>query len=247
MAFTSNPDKFILLAIVAFSSRIAHQLEQGIEVVDIYLNKAHFPVTVLGPGKRIGLWLQGCSLRCRGCISRDTWDRDDSHKISVEFLLDWCKSVSADGLDGVTISGGEPFEQPEALLVLLQGLTDWRNSLSQPFDILCYSGLPYSVLENNFANLLGFMDAIIPEPFLEDRPADGPWRGSANQPLLVLSEFGKSRDWQITDSPGGRHMQFVTDDERIWFIGVPRPGDMERLRGRLLEQGIELSSCSWKA
>ena len=215
--------------------------------MDIYLNKAHFPVTVLGPGKRIGLWLQGCSLRCRGCVSRDTWDRDDSHKISVDLLLEWCKSVSADGPDGVTISGGEPFEQPEALLALLQGLVDWRNSLPRPFDILCYSGLPYRILENNFTNLLGFMDAIIPEPFLEDHPAASPWRGSANQPLLVLSEFGKSRDWQITDSPGSKSMQFVADGEKIWFIGVPGPGDMERLRQRLLEQGIELSSCSWKA
>lgn len=177
----------------------------------------------------------------------DMWDRNESHKISVEFLLDWCKSVSVDGLDGVTISGGEPFEQPNALLALLQGLTDWRNSLPHPFDILCYSGLPYSTLENNFVNLLNFMDAIIPEPFLEGQPADGAWRGSANQPLLVLSEFGKSRDWHITNNPKVRHMQFVLDDESIWFIGVPGPGDMERLRESLLKQGIELSSCSWKA
>ncbi|HSV19446.1 MAG TPA: 4Fe-4S cluster-binding domain-containing protein, partial [Casimicrobiaceae bacterium] len=44
----------------------------------IELNKAHWPVTVLGPGKRIGLWLQGCSIHCPGCVSQDTWSADPS-------------------------------------------------------------------------------------------------------------------------------------------------------------------------
>ena len=39
----------------------------------IRLNKAHYPVTALGPGRRIGLWLQGCALACPGCISQDSW------------------------------------------------------------------------------------------------------------------------------------------------------------------------------
>lgn len=175
----------------------------------------------------------------------DTWYRDDSHKIPVAQLLAWCKSVSAGRLDGVTISGGEPFEQPEALLALLRGLTDWRNLLPQPFDILCYSGLSYHVLKNDFANLLRFVDAIIPEPFQEGAPTDKPWHGSANQSLLVLSEFGKTRNWKVEEYLGGKSMQFGVDGDKIWFIGIPGPGDMGRLRQRLLEQGIELSSCSW--
>lgn len=38
------------------------------------LSRLHFPVTTLGPGRRIGVWFQGCSIRCAGCISRDTWE-----------------------------------------------------------------------------------------------------------------------------------------------------------------------------
>jgi anaerobic ribonucleoside-triphosphate reductase activating protein len=37
----------------------------------IAVSKAHYPVTVLGPGKRIGIWL-GCRIQCKGCVSQDT-------------------------------------------------------------------------------------------------------------------------------------------------------------------------------
>ena len=39
----------------------------------LYLSRIHFPVTTLGPGRRIGIWFQGCSIRCKGCVSADTW------------------------------------------------------------------------------------------------------------------------------------------------------------------------------
>src|SRR4029077_956889 len=66
------------------------------------LNKAHWPVTVLGPGRRIGLWVQGCTIRCRGCVSQDTWPRDPAKRIDVAALLDWCRRVAPGGPDGIT-------------------------------------------------------------------------------------------------------------------------------------------------
>ena len=47
----------------------------------IAINKAHFPVTVLGPGRRIGIWLQGCSIHCKGCVSQDTWAADPGRTV----------------------------------------------------------------------------------------------------------------------------------------------------------------------
>ena len=38
----------------------------------IAINKAHYPVTVLGSGQRIGIWFRGCRLHCPGCVSQDT-------------------------------------------------------------------------------------------------------------------------------------------------------------------------------
>ncbi|MFN8753673.1 MAG: 4Fe-4S cluster-binding domain-containing protein, partial [Betaproteobacteria bacterium] len=122
-------------------------------MISIALNKAHFPVTVLGPGRRIGLWTQGCSIGCKGCISQDTWDQDESRRVPVDTLVAWCRSACNDQLDGITISGGEPFDQPEALRALLEALWAWRAELSEPFDILCYSGHPLRRLERQHGDI----------------------------------------------------------------------------------------------
>ena len=55
----------------------------------LQLNKAHFPVTALGPGRRIGIWVQGCSIQCPGCVSLDTWKPDRSKAIEVDALIAW--------------------------------------------------------------------------------------------------------------------------------------------------------------
>jgi anaerobic ribonucleoside-triphosphate reductase activating protein len=85
----------------------------------ISLSKLHFPITALGPGRRIGIWFQGCSIRCAGCMSRDTWafTRDGE---PVETVLKRMEPWFAEA-DGITISGGEPFDQADGLLALLAG------------------------------------------------------------------------------------------------------------------------------
>ena len=97
------------------------------------LSRIHFPVTTLGPGKRIGIWFQGCSIRCKGCISADTWGTEKG-RVSIDEVI---KVISnwLDTAEGITLSGGEPFEQPEALELLLTQLRTRTN-----IDILVYSG-----------------------------------------------------------------------------------------------------------
>ena len=122
----------------------------------ISVNKAHFPVTVLGPGRRIGLWLQGCSIGCKGCVSQDTWARDAGRDMPLAQLLSWCRQAAADGFDGVTITGGEPFDQPAALSALLSGLHRWRTQAGLDFDLLCYSGYPLARRSGSFSRALAF-------------------------------------------------------------------------------------------
>src|SRR5438094_1700531 len=113
----------------------------------IAINKAHFPVTVLGPGRRIGIWTQGCRIHCKGCVSQDTWAADPDRETTVARLIGWCRKTAGSAFDGVTISGGEPFDQPKALSTLLDGLLHWRATDGPDFDILCYSGYRLSHLQ----------------------------------------------------------------------------------------------------
>ncbi|MDP3650351.1 MAG: 4Fe-4S single cluster domain-containing protein [Rhodoferax sp.] len=215
----------------------------------IAINKAHFPVTVLGPGRRIGLWLQGCSIGCKGCVSQDTWARDPGREMTVARLLSWCRQTTGGVFDGVTISGGEPFDQPQALAVLLDALIDWRAAAKADFDILCYSGYPLARLQKKHAKLLGKLDALIPEPYLDHQPLTHLWRGSANQPLVLLSERGRRRIGDYVDAgadSAGKRMQAMVDGERVWYVGIPARGDMAALEAACTERGVAFGQVSWR-
>jgi anaerobic ribonucleoside-triphosphate reductase activating protein len=218
-------------------------------VATIELNKAHWPVTVLGPGRRIGLWLQGCSIGCKGCVSQDTWPRDPATRIPVTALVAWCRTTSAGRCDGVTISGGEPFDQPAGLGALLRGLDAWRRADGLDFDVLCYSGYPLRALRRRHAALLALVDAVVPEPYVDGLSLGKVWRGSANQPLVPLSERGHARYDAYVDAPAGadgKRMQAAVEGGRVWMIGIPDRGDMDAMEALCASRGLALTQVSWR-
>ena len=87
-----------------------------------------------GPGRRSTVKLQGCPIRCRGCITPDSWDATGGSLVPVDRVADALLDPSFER-DGVTILGGEPFAQPDALLALVEALRK-RGC----YHILCYSG-----------------------------------------------------------------------------------------------------------
>jgi len=215
----------------------------------ILINKAHYPVTVLGPGRRLGLWLQGCSIRCRSCVSQDTWEPDARRAMAVADLLAWCRKSADKELDGVTLSGGEPFDQPLALRVLLKGLRQWRKRSGLAFDILCYSGYPLTTLQQRHAELLELIDAVIPEPYADGLPLGKLWRGSANQALVPLSELGRQRYAPYLDATAdsqGKRMQLAVEGPRIWLIGIPERDEMAQLEALCRSRGLTLEQVSWR-
>ena len=217
--------------------------------VTLQLNKAHWPVTVLGPGRRIGLWVQGCTIHCAGCVSQDTWPKDATKTIVVRDLVAWCKRTAGDALDGVTISGGEPFEQPDALFALLEGLHAWRDAKGFDFDVLCYSGYPLKTLEWKHAKLLALLDVVIPEPYVDALPLGNVWRGSANQPLVPLTARGRARYAEYVDTApatGGKRMQAAIEGGRVWLIGIPDRGDMAAVESLCASRGLALTQVSWR-
>ena len=64
----------------------------------IRVNRVARPVTVLGPGRRLGLWVQGCSIRCPGCASEDTWDPAAGRDLEVAALARSLADVVKDNL-----------------------------------------------------------------------------------------------------------------------------------------------------
>ncbi len=203
-------------------------------------------MTVLGPGRRIGLWVQGCTLGCKGCISRDTWDPEGGNEASISELADWCVRCIRDGATGMTVSGGEPFQQSDGLRSFLQEMR--IRSEGTDFDILAYSGYSNRLLKRRFSDILGLLDAVISEPYLSERASEQWLRGSSNQRIHVLSKLGDVRFGATGEGfDRGAAVQVAVTNDSVWYIGIPRSGDMERLEEIARQRGVNLGGASWVA
>lgn len=204
------------------------------------LSRIHYPVTVLGYGTRVAVWFQGCSIRCRGCISQDTWpDAEPVDRVRVEDVLN--RIAELDAVDGLTISGGEPFDQPEALRELIGGFRrlGWRDEV----DVLVYSGYAASHLARVHSHEWRLADAVVTGPYLQNRSGDS-MRGSANQEVHVHSDLGRARYGGDPAQRGG--LQVVTAGGSVWMVGIPGDGDMARLQNELAHRGVWLGDVSWR-
>lgn len=215
------------------------------------INKIHWPVSVLGFGRRIGIWTQGCSIRCKGCCSTDTWHSTDGVEMRISDMLAACKLlVASEQLDGITISGGEPFDQPFGLKNLLVCLNEWRklrvSEGNSDFDILCYSGYSLEHLQTRFTEILVLLDCIICDPFVQGK-ASVLLRGSQNQRIVPLTELGVSRLNAQLQSSQTKRLQFHLDSEQIWFVGIPAEGDLERLTENCRQRGLHFDNVSWRS
>lgn len=140
-----------------------------------------------GPGRRTVVKLQGCPVRCVGCITPETWDSNGGIVVPVDRLVMELLDPG-DPSDGVSILGGEPFAQPDGLLALILAL---RSGGCR--HILCYSGYTFEALRRQaewqpaIGAVLDEIDVLIDGPYVAAlADGAGPWTGSANQRVLAL-------------------------------------------------------------
>ena len=136
-----------------------------------------------GPGLRLTVFTQGCPHRCPGCHNPQAHDFAGGYDAEVEELFEQYRENPL--LRGVTLSGGEPFCQPEPLAELA------RLVHGAGGDVFCYTGYTYEQLlgldDPAVAALLREVDVLIDGPYLEaQRDLTLLFRGSANQRLLDL-------------------------------------------------------------
>lgn len=209
------------------------------------INRMHHPVTVLGHGVRAGIWVQGCTIGCGGCASRDTWDPHAGKEIEPASVVGWLDSLPGP-LDGVTVSGGEPFQQPEPLAALLAELDRWRGG--RPVDLLVFSGYAWSRLagRGDCAEALARCDAVVAGPYVERRNTGAALRGSDNQEIVTLTELGRQR-YAGSAALHAPAMQVSLDGDLVRLIGIPRRGDLDRMRTGLATRGIATEAVTWLA
>ena len=196
-------------------------MKTGRNAEELLLRFWHFPVVTLGPGRRLGLWLQGCSIHCPGCIAPENQPFDRSFSISLDALMEELAPALAER-PGVTISGGEPLDQQDALLDLLGRF----NALGIR-DILLYSGYPKEKILAACPELPERVAALIDGPYVEGAVTPAPWKGSENQTLTLFREEYCER-YEVWSADRERRMQLVRKGAERYLIGIPRQEDSWR-------------------
>lgn len=212
------------------------------------INRVHFPVTTLGPGRRLGIWVQGCSLGCPGCVSKDTWRHDPARGIAVDALIDGCASWIAEA-DGITLTGGEPLEQAEGIAALLNAVARWQASrpTGHRQDVLLFTGYQLGELAAKQLAVLHQVDAVVTGRYRPEAGQSLVLRGSDNQRLLALSVLGLERYKQLSTAEheaGTRPLNLTESDRATYMTGLPRPADLPRLTALLHQKGYAASSSS---
>jgi anaerobic ribonucleoside-triphosphate reductase activating protein len=140
-----------------------------------------------GPGLRFVLFVQGCSRRCPGCHNPDTWDFDSGQEMDTDEILEQIKITRL--IKGVTLSGGEPFEQAAACALLAERIK------GMGLDIVTYAGYTFEELKSkalddvNVKRLLEATDILVDGSFIAgERDWDATFRGSRNQRLVLVRQ-----------------------------------------------------------
>jgi anaerobic ribonucleoside-triphosphate reductase activating protein len=140
-----------------------------------------------GPGIRFAVFAQGCGRHCPGCHNPQSQPYEGGYTASVDALMSAVKANPL--LSGVTLSGGEPFDQAAALLPFVS-----RLRFEQPdLNIWAFSGYCYEDLDNSLAgeaarDLLFMIDVLVDGPYVEAlRTLELAWRGSTNQRLVNVT------------------------------------------------------------
>lgn len=229
MRFTTARRRWCSVLPLRRRDRVVEQLE---------VSRVAFPVTTLGHGARIGIWVQGCSIRCRGCITAATWDRDAERTVGVAALMDGISDWMS-VCDGVTISGGEPLDQPEGVRALLLALR-----AREVGDILLYTGHSIDHVRAACAWVLRLVDCLVSEPFDAVAPQTLPLRGSDNQQMHRLTAVARERYPSSLDepeSPGAtRKLDVFSEGRATYTAGIPLPRERRSLGASLARDGYRL-------
>ena len=150
-----------------------------------------------GPGLRFTVFVQGCKLRCKGCHNPDTWDHNGGMEVPVKDIIG--AMLSNPLTDGLTISGGEPFEQAADCASLA------AVAVNNGLDVWIFSGKTFEEIYAEAASnpdvgkLISLTNVLVDGRFIQsERTLSKKWCGSKNQRIIDVKKSqtaGKGELW----------------------------------------------------
>ena len=173
----------------------------------------------LGPGKRFALWVQGCRQRCEGCIAQSLQRLDGGVLWKIDDLV---YEIILSGADGLSISGGEPFLQSQALATLIRSVRQHCPRRG----VIVYTGLLYEELvkDSDAIELIAQTDLLIDGVYISELDDGKAMRGSSNQRLIILTNI-----YSDSDLPTSRTNKVIFTGSMFRMVGIPSKGAKEFL------------------
>jgi len=179
----------------------------------------------LGPFDRFALWTQGCSFSCIGCMTPDSQSLDAGVEVSVEDMTQTI--LNTPSIEGITISGGEPFLQAQALVKLISLVRERKD-----FGVIVYSGFTLEQLkakcDSHVNLLLGSVDILIDGLFDESLNDGVSLRGSSNQNVYQLTQrYADVFDDFYTKNT--REIEIHMQEENMMIVGIPKENTLHEI------------------
>jgi anaerobic ribonucleoside-triphosphate reductase activating protein len=177
-----------------------------------------------GPGRRFALWVQGCSLRCPGCCNPEMFSAERGEWVDAADIAQ--RVLSTPGIEGLSVLGGEPFEQPRAVAEVCRAVR------AAGLGVMVYSGYTLEELRAmrspDVDALLAEVDLLVDGRFEQANPERRRrWVGSANQRLHFLTGRYRADDPCFT-MPNTVEFRLVKG--QLTVNGWPRAADALRRR-----------------
>lgn len=193
----------------------------------MYVARILYPVQVLGPGNRIGIWLCGCPHGCEGCSNPELWEFQDKYRTTIDTVMKLIRSITSQvAIDGFTITGGEPFYQYDDLKELLGYLVEIHP------DILVYTGYTADqLIDKDLSDIAVLIDG----PYIKTRNTDVPLRGSDNQKVHILKkEYVQLYQDYMINNPN--RIQNFTLKDGVVSVGIHKPDFSESFDSLMSEK-----------
>lgn len=176
-----------------------------------------------GPGRRFAVWVQGCSLRCPGCCNPEMFAADRGGELVTPEALA-ARALATPGVEGVSVLGGEPFEQAAGVAELCRLVRESGRS------VMVYSGYTLAELRGrpDAAALLAQVDLLVDGRYERERPERRRrWLGSENQQLHFLTERYRADDPRFST---GNTVELRLEGGKLTINGWPQAADALRRR-----------------
>lgn len=151
--------------------------------MNIFIAGIVYGSLVDGNGLRTTVFLSGCSIKCKGCHNQEFWDQKKGKIYQTDVLVE--EIVKNTPQKKLTISGGEPLEQKDALIDLLEKL--------QGFNIGLYTSFDIQEIDEKILNKVQFVKT---GKYIQDLRIEDQYFGSRNQKIIYLENQNAQRQHQ---------------------------------------------------